>query len=91
MIYIGIMMFNTKGNQYTTIKSKKYWSVVTTHSILKLGSCLYVGFIGFDDGLSCFPLNEKPIYVEKHIFQLAKAFTMKMTSCIDQWHAQFGP
>ena len=49
-----------------------------------MGSCLYVGFIGFDDGAWCFPLYEAPINVRKHIFKLAKAFTMKMTPCIDQ-------
>ena len=53
--------------------------------------CLYVGFLGFYDGLSCFPLNEAPIYVGKHILKLAKTFTLKMIPCIDQWYAQFGP
>ena len=51
--------------------------------------CLYVGFLGFYDGFSCFPLNEAPIYVGKHMLKLAKAFTVKMTPCMDQWHAQF--
>ena len=54
-------------------------------------SCLYVGFLGFYGGLTCFPLDDAPIYAGKHIFKLAKAFTMKMTPCIDQWYAQFGP
>ena len=49
-----------------------------------MGSCLNVGFLGFDDGLSCFPLNEAPINVRKYILKLAKAFTMKMTPCIGQ-------
>ena len=49
-----------------------------------MGSCLNVGFLGFNDGLSCFPLNEARIYVEKHILKLAKAFALKMTPCIDQ-------
>ena len=52
---------------------------------------LYVGFRGFYDGLSCYPLNEAPIYIEKHMLKLAKAFTMKMTHCIDQKYAQFCP
>ena len=30
-----------------------------------MGGCLYVGFLGFYDGLSGFPLNEAPIYIEK--------------------------
>ena len=44
----------------------------------------FVGFLGFYDGFSCFPLNEVPIYVGKHMLKLDKAFTVKMTSCIDQ-------
>ena len=56
-----------------------------------MGSCLYFGFTGFYDGLSCYPLNEAPIYIEKHMLKLAKAFTMKMTHCIDQKYAQFCP
>ena len=40
-------------------------------------------------GFSCFPPNEAPIYVGKHMLKLAKALTVKMTPCIDQWHAQF--
>jgi hypothetical protein len=45
---------------------------------------LFVGFLGFYDGLSCFTLNEEPIYVGKHFLKLAKALTMKMTPFIDQ-------
>ena len=49
-----------------------------------MGGCLYVGFLGFYDGLSRFPLNEAPIYIEKNMMNLAKAFTMKMAPWIDQ-------
>ena len=46
--------------------------------------CLYVDFLGFYDGFSCFSPNEAPIYVGKHMLKLDKAFTVKMTPCIDQ-------
>ena len=56
-----------------------YWGKIFT----LMDSCLYVGFRGLYDGLSCFPPNEEPIYVGKHILNLAKAFTVKMAPCID--------
>ena len=65
----------------------RYWVKI----FILMGSCLYVGFLCFYDGLSCFPLNEAPIYIEKHMLKLAKAFTMKMTPCIYKWYALFGP
>ena len=52
--------------------------------VSSIHTTLYVGFPGFYDGLMCFPLNEAPIYVGKHMLMLAKAFMMKMTPCIDQ-------